>query len=250
MMETLADRVKRLRQEAERTMHAQSKRAYQSVPARTARDLAGLAWFLTGVGIGLWWIWERVVMPVWRFARKPGVWLARRYVDLWHWATVIIDPYGKPVFSKTRAGFMVIATGVFWFFMLWPLLGLATDSVIYLLTAQVDEHVILLSSQQLDSEKNTHMVEGCAELPCSDRNSLYFKVRGSLFNDLWTIAHLRGIQFYPDSVAAPIPMDVSECVITSYGLRQNLIAGFHLFPEILAVRSCNVVTATSKEKRQ
>lgn len=246
MTETLSERVARLRAEADRVVEQQRKRAYQSAPARAGRDIAGAAWFFTGVGIGLFWIWENIVRPLWRKARRPIVWTYRAYVSFWDKVVIVPDPYGKPVFSKTRAGLMVIATAIFWFILLGPLISVIADATIYALTAEVDERVILLSSQPLNDERNTHQVTGCTELPCAG-NPLYFLVRASLFNDLWTIAHLQGFSFYPDMVAAPIPMDVSECVITSYGLRRNFL-WLRMFPEILAVRSCNVVAATAKQR--
>lgn len=247
MSETLSERITRLRAEAERTVNEQRKRAYQSGPARTARDIAGFTWFLTGVGMGLFWVWEKIARPVWRFARRPMSWAMREYIGFWNYVTIIRDPYGKPTFSKTRAGLMVIGTLIFWFILLGPLLALAADCVIYALTAEVDEKLTLLSSQPLDEDRNTYIVVGCTEYPCTDQNSLSFKVRTTLFNDLWSVIHLRGFSFYPDRVAAPIPMDVSECVITSYGIRQNIF-GVRMFPDILSVKSCIVVLETRKEK--
>jgi hypothetical protein len=246
MAETLADKIRRLQAEMAARAATQKQRAYQSGTAKTARDIASATWFFASLSMGLHWAWVHFVWPVWRQVRRPLWWIAGRYVALWNWFVIVRDPYGKPTFSKTRAGVMVIATIGFWIFLLDPCLELVANSALYALTSHVDEEVILLSSQEVDTNHNTHNIEGCWKFPCSDSDSLYFRVKGGLFNNVWNIVHGKGM-FYPDYVAAAIPTVPSRCIITSYGFRANLILrSLNAFPEVLEVKSCDVIPSSGK----
>jgi hypothetical protein len=117
---------------------------------------------------------------------------------------------------------MVAATLAFLLFILDPLAALAWQTGLYAATAKVNEEVILLSSQEINSDRNVHNIEGCLKLPCSDTDSIYFRVQSSLFNHIWNLAHGKGL-FYPDYVAATVASTISRCIITSYGIRSSLI---------------------------
>jgi hypothetical protein len=242
MTESLADRVKRLQAEMAAQAATQKQRAYQSSTAKTARDIASATWFFATVGMGLHWAWVYFVRPIWRQARRPLWWLAKQYVALWDWFVIVRDPYGKPTFSKTRAGIMVIATAFCWWFLVDPLIGLACDTAIYAATVQNDEEIVLFGSQEIDSKNNVHIAEGCYTYPCKDGESLYFRIKNSLFNNLWKIAHAGGL-FYPDLVGAAIPTGYSRCVVASYGLRWRVfVMNTEIFPEIIDVKSCVGIT--------
>lgn len=244
MSETLRERVARLRADTERSFAEGQRHAYQSKTARTARDVAGVTWFIAGLAMGLHWAWIVVLTPTMRFLRRPAMWLARQYGRLWDRVVIVHDPYGKPGFSKTRAGLMVIATAFVWFFLLTPAIELTFDFIVYIATVRVDESVILLSSQEIDIDRNTHNIEGCWHFPCSDTDSVYFRVQNSTFNNAWNLLHGKGL-FLPDYVAAAVPTVPSRCVITSFGLRWSFIVrDFNLFPQVLAVKSCDAVSFT------
>jgi hypothetical protein len=246
MAETLADRVKRLQAEMATRASAQKQRAYQSSSAKAARDVASASWFFATLGMGLHWAWLYFVWPIWRQLRRPLWWLAGRYVALWNWFVIVRDPYGKPTFSKTRAGVMVIATALFWWFLVDPLVGLACDGAIYAATAQHNEEIVLFGSQEVDSKNNVHIAEGCYNYPCHDGASLYFRIKNSLFNNVWKMTHTGGF-FYPDLVAAAIPTGYSRCVVTSYGLRWRVfVMNTEIFPELLDVSSCEAIAPAAK----
>ena len=58
-------------------------------------------------------------------------------------------------------------------------------------------------------------------------------IRASNFNEAWSILSGRGL-FFPDYVAASVPVAVSRCKITSYGLRVKfLMRGFDIYPDLL-----------------
>ena len=128
---------------------------------------------------------------------------------------------------------LVAASLVFAWFILIPLLGFLFDVGLYLATAKRDEVVYLTNSQEIMPEDNVHSVQGCYELPCTDENSFYFRIRATLFNEVWSVVHGRGL-FFPDYVAASVPLSISQCTITSYGVRLKLIMrGADIYPDLL-----------------
>lgn len=241
MAEPLSERIKRAREEAAVAAARRQQRSYQSRAAEAARNMATLGRLVGAIAVGVQWAWDNVVGPLWRVVRKPLWRLLRAYLRLWDRVVIVSDPYGKPAVSRTRAGAMVFGTLLVWWYAVDPCLGLLWDSTLYALTAKRDETVILFSSQEIDSSKNRHNVEGCLAWPCADGESLYFRVQNSLFNNIWKLANA-GSLFYPDYVAAAVPLGNNRCVITSYGLRSRLIVmNIEIFPEIIDVKSCEAV---------
>lgn len=241
MADSLADRIRKLQSDLAATSAAQKKRAYQSGVGRAARDVGGVSWFFASLALGLQWAWTHVVWPAWRQIRRPLWWLTKLYVRLWNWTVIVQDPYGKPVFSKTRAGLMVIASVLFWLFFLDPIVDLALDMAVYTVTARVDESVILFGSQEVSGDKNVHNIEGCWTVSCGDTEAFYLRVKSGLFNQLWNFAHGKGI-FYPDYIAAAVPTGKSRCMITTYGVRFSfVIHNLNIYPEVLEVKSCDKV---------
>jgi hypothetical protein len=96
-----------------------------------------------------------------------------------------------------------------------------------------NEQVYLTNSQEIVPGENEHSVQGCHALPCTDDNSVYYRIRASNFNEAWSVLHGRGL-FYPDFVAAAVPVSISRCNITSYGLRiKFLMRGLDIYPDLL-----------------
>jgi len=135
----------------------------------------------------------------------------------------------------------VAASLVFAWFILVPLLGFLYDLGLYLVTVKHDEVVYLTNSQEILPDENVHSVQGCHELPCTDKNSFYFRIRATLFNEVWSVVHGRGL-FFPDYVAASVPLSISQCTITSYGVRLKLIMrGMDIYPDLLKTE-CSPMT--------
>ncbi len=134
---------------------------------------------------------------------------------------------------RPRAGVFLTASLVFAWFILVPALVFLFDVGLYLATVRKDEVVYLTNSQEIIPEENVHSVQGCHSLPCTDENSVYFRIRGTLFNEAWSLVHGHGI-FYPDYIAAAVPLSISKCTITTYGLRIKLVMrGMDIYPDVL-----------------
>lgn len=195
------------------------------------RQAAHNARFLAQLLLALGWIWRNVARPVLRFLRRPVTYLWRRYRALWDHCV-----YQNGRFSRARAGLMLLATWAFVWYLLLDTIDLVWDAGLYTLTARVDEHVYLNSSQQIDNWTGAHAIEGWARPPFSDDDAIYFRTSGGWFNQLWSLSHGKGL-FFPEYVGAAVPTGISKCVVTTYGIRLRLLNRINQFPDLLAV-SC------------
>jgi hypothetical protein len=120
-------------------------------------------------------------------------------------------------------------------------MGFLYDATLYIATVKHNESFYLHGSQETNVAGNIHSVKGCSRLPCSDEDSLYFRVTPSVFNHAWSLWHDHML-FYPDYVAAAVPDVVNKCTITTYGFRLKiLVRNTDLYPELLKA-SCQPVT--------
>lgn len=176
------------------------------------------------------WIWSNVVWPLFKIVRWPFHKAFILYVKFF-WNRFAVDKAtGK--FIKVRGGVTLLLTLAFLWFAALPLVGCVFDAGMYLATGR-RETVYLTNSQEIDPDNNVHSAQGCYALPCDDSNSIYYRIRASLFNEVWSISHGYGI-FYPDYVAAAIPSAVSKCDVTSYGIRLKFfMRSTDIYPDLI-----------------
>lgn len=228
----LSDEVKELREKMARQAYASDKTNARSWTGRTQHDLTAFHRFFFQFLAACHWVWSRMVWPTLRFLGKPVRWLWHLFRLLWDKVVYVEDAFQNRLFSKTRAGVFLAASAIFCWYLVVPLLGILFDTGVYLATKR-HETVYLTNSQEILPEENEHSVQGCYGLPCSDENSIYFRIRPSYFNQLWSLFHGRGF-FFPDYVAAAVPVSISKCTITSYGIRVKFLRrGLDLFPDLV-----------------
>jgi hypothetical protein len=235
VVDDLADRIRRFQEETRADAAARRRNTKASRAARVSQDIKFWGRFVAQVTQAVIWLRQYVWLPVWHVLKRVALAIARLYRRLWAWVVYRRDSDGELVFSRPRAGAMLLATGVFVWYLLIPLIRCGYDAALYAMTAQVDEQVYLLGSQEIDSTTGEHIVEGCSALPCSDRDAVYFRTEDSLFNNLWSLAHGRGM-FYPEYVGAAVPYSTSRCAITSYGVRKRFpFRIVNMYSDMLAV---------------
>ncbi|MGE3873171.1 MAG: hypothetical protein AB7F74_09455 [Parvibaculaceae bacterium] len=232
-MSTLRDEVEALKKKIADDAHEKGKTHARSWTGRTQYNLTALHKFFFQLLQALIWIYERVARPVVRVLFKPVRWLWHLYRLLWDKAVYYEDAYENRQFSKTRAGiFLLLSAGFAWYVFV-PAVVFLCHAILYFATVKHDEIVYLTNSQEIIPHENEHSVQGCHAIPCTDQNSIYFRIRASNFNEAWSILNGRGL-FYPDYVAASVPVAVSRCKITSYGLRIKLLMrGLDIYPDLL-----------------
>jgi hypothetical protein len=169
------------------------------------------------------------VKYVFRFFWGPMSFVRRWYGYLWD--EVVYDADGK--FSKRRAGAMIIVSVAFTWFLAVPIVMFFFHVGIYVLTHRT-ETAYLFNAQEIDPGSNVHSVQGCHALPCSDSESIYYRIEANAFNEVWSLVNGHGF-FFADYVAAAVPVTVSKCEITTYGFRMKLfMRGTDVYPYLLA----------------
>lgn len=212
--------------------HTKSQKTSQF--GRVSADVTKFQAFFFGVLSGLFWIFSKIVKPILLKVTGPiGRYLLNQYIKLWNKVVFKKDEYNLPIFSQIRAGIMILATGVFLWYLLIPSVHLVVDTGIYFATVQKNETTFLNGSQELNYNDGSHAIEGCSRLPCSSSDAFYMRTTSSWFNDIWSIIHT-GWFFYPDQVASGIPYDISECKVTTYGIRLRIFGRSLTYPNLLS----------------
>jgi hypothetical protein len=80
-------------------------------------------------------------------------------------------------------------------------------------------------------------MRGCHTRNCDSDSSLYYRIRPSLFNQLWSITH-NGTIFLPDAIGSSVPTGLTLCEVDSYGLRLRILMTFNIYPSVLKI-TCN-----------
>jgi hypothetical protein len=231
-MSELLDEVRRLKEKIDARGHQSRKEEAAAWTQRTREDISALQSLLSAIAGFFVWICRRI-LPLSRAAVVPAVWLWCLLRALWNRFVYIEDEFKNRRLSKRRAAIFSVAGLVFAWYVFVPVLVLLLDVALYLATAKRDEVVYLTNSQEIIPEDNVHSVQGCHQLPCTDENSFYFRIRATLFNEIWSVVHGRGL-FFPDYVAASVPLSISECKITSYGVRVKIfMRGMDIYPDLL-----------------
>lgn len=236
----LADEAQELLDKLRQQRAARDKSARYSRTARARSDLASGGKFFYQLSLASGWVWAWLARPIWRACAVATSWAWTKY--RWLWALVVYKRTVDDVllFSKTRAGIMLLLFGLWLWFLLLPIAEcVLIDAPLYMITAKIDEHVYLSGSQEINSSTGAHVIEGCSELPCTDRDAIYFRAENSLFNNLWSLWHGHGM-FFPEYVGAAVPYATTHCVVTTYGFRLRFTTRFlNIYPEILAVACSN-----------
>ncbi len=221
MTESLADRAKRLQEQTRAFVKSQNMDAKYSRSARVREDLATTGRFTYQFWQGFLWVREWILAPITRVFTRIARWIFHQYMRLWFSATKIRTEDGMLLFSKTRAGVMVAATGLFIWYGLFPVLDCVYDTGLYALTVQHDEHLFLFNSQEIDPTTGMHNIEGADHNPWTEQDSIYFRAENSLFANLWSLTHKAAL-YYPEYVGAAVPTAISRCIVTTYGFRMRL----------------------------
>jgi len=101
------------------------------------------------------------------------------------------------------------------------------------LTTQQYEVIYLTNAEEVNPEDDVYSVRGCETIPCSEANSVYFRVRPTAFHQVYSL-FTRGYFFYPDRVAAVVAPGVNECQVYSYGIRiKTLMRRGDWYPDML-----------------
>ena len=226
----LLRRAEKLKQTASNARKS-SKKNQESIIDEAHEHISDIHETYTQLKGTLSWLYKNIINPVLShpWIGKPFQW----YRSLWSAVVYINGNEDERIFSKKRAGIMVVITSIF----LWMLpviakgaVEFAWDSSRMLLSYKSEEIWYLGKSQEIDPEGNVFSAQGCESVECSDQTSIYFRITPSLAHHLWSLYH-NGNMFFPDFVAAGIQNDVNKCRVTGYGGRSECI--FSVTPTLI-----------------
>lgn len=237
----------------EKTLNRQKKKEYRDAKKKSEtrvermnQDLGAFHRFVIQVGLASVWVWSHLLHPLWRGFSAVFHWVFRQYRKVWALTVYRRDQFDNLRLSKTRAG-MFLAGTLFSLFFFYEIAGFVYDTGMYAATSQHNEVMYLTNSQEVDAANNVHAVKGCDALPCSDTDSVYFRLNPSAFNHVWSLIH-NHMLFFPDYVSAAVPPGLNRCIISSYGIRIKLLMrGLDVYPELLKA-SCVPVTTSIHDK--
>lgn len=247
MSDPLLDKIAATQKRVQQFRYEKQKQFDQSATGKLSREVSAWSKFWYRFSSSIAWIYKTLIWPITRRLLLSIKWIATKYRDLFIWVSYKKDKYGDSEFSKIRGGLTIIAT-VFAVMIASVLIEVGTIGIFwYLPTVQHDEELYLYNSQKISDGLNlystmddVHEVHGCESLPCTDQNSVTFHVRGSWFNEFWSIAH-HGTLFYPGYVAGAVAPIMEQCTITSYGIRKKfkaLIRQWDIYPDLIQVKKC------------
>lgn len=227
----LLERIKQITARADRVQYDREKRHAASAIGTVEREAVSFHKFFYQFSQVIGWGLRSLVYPLWRPLYRSVTWILSWYIRLWNRIVHVPDQYGNPCFSKARAIPFVGATLAF--VLLLPMMG---DTFLYFGTVK-REIVYLNNSQEILPIEGVHSVQGCQRLPCTEGDAIYFRIRPTLFNEVWSLLHHR-TWFYSDYVAAAVPPVVSKCEAVTYGVRVKLfVRGLNIYPDLIDV-SC------------
>jgi hypothetical protein len=106
------------------------------------------------------------------------------------------------------------------------------DGTMMATTTQIDQPVYLTGANPYDNSDDIFYVKGCEELPCTDSNSVLYRVRDNFLLSAYRFT-TTGHAFWPEDVGAAIPEETSACLISTYGVRNRILG---MYPHITSVQ--------------
>lgn len=187
------------------------------------------------------WIWIKILRPAGRPLWAALGWLWTRWRAAWDaW---VYDDQGR--FAWNRGGIFLSGTLVV-LYLTPAFLALLFDAGLYAATVS-DDRVYLTQSEEIYPDDDVHSIKGCAARPCTDQNTVYYRVGPSAFNHLWSLGHNADL-FYPDEVAAAVPPGMNDCLVRRYGVRAKfLMRRMDIYPKALRIMCEPVQDAAAKD---
>lgn len=163
-----------------------------------------------------------------RFFLGAALGIANRY-KRWIWNRWARNAEGR--YTWKRVGATVMAT----LFLLWiiPSMILTVWQAGLMATTWKDEVVFLTNSEEVDPIGEVHSIRGCRNIPCTESDAIYYRVRASWMHDLYALKKRQHF-FYPEEVAGVVAPGVNRCEVSSYGIRvRALMRGWGIYPDML-----------------
>ncbi len=154
-------------------------------------------------------------------------WAWRGYKNLFNKVAHTKDENGDLVFSKKRAAGMVLATMMAAAWTVNNGLPLAVHTAYdgAMLLNSKEATIYLNKAQEIFPEDDIHQTSGCFQYPCTDEDTMYFRIRDNIVLDLQSW-YEHGHGYYPEDVAGVIENGTNYCKIKYYGIRNKTMGWY------------------------
>lgn len=180
--------------------------------------------------------WAAISDTYHRRAHGPLSWIVRTIAAIGRWYRDRVWKRFTRNADGERTPKRIAATLFTTLLVLWmiPSALLATWQVGLMATTwKSQEEIFLTSAEEIDPEGEIHSIRGCRNIPCGEKDAIYFRVRSSWMHDVYAMK-TRGYFFYPEEVASVVAPGVNKCTVTSYGIRvRALMRGWGIYPDML-----------------
>lgn len=172
-------------------------------------------------------LWNLVKTPVLFLYGKIAV-IFRWYKTLW--VRFTHNKYDEFVYKK---GVIMAASTAAAVIVVPTILSLLLQTGYYLATHK-KESIYLIQSEEIFPEDNIWGVRGCYTQNCDSDSSLYYRIKPSIFHQLWSLTHTGSI-FLPDAIGSSVPTGMTRCEVDSYGIRLRILMTFNIYPSVLGI---------------
>lgn len=172
-----------------------------------------------------------------------GRWMLK--ISSWYkqkWVKYTYNKYGEFIYKR---GLAMIAATLASFFVLFITINLLLQTAYYFTTYK-KEIIYLNHSEEIYPDDNIWGVRGCHTKQCDSDSSLYFRIKPSTFHHIWSILH-SGRIFLPDAIGSSVPTGLTQCEVTSYGVRMRLTMLFNIYPNILKIKCDETIHEASSK---
>ena len=175
------------------------------------------------------------IFSLWNVVKKPSAFIGAKVLAVlrWYkrlWVKYTHNKYDEFVYKRGAAmalatmAAIIIIPGVVGFF----------GDIGYYLATHKKESIYLIQSEEIYPDDNIWGVRGCYTQNCDSESSMYYRIKPSWFNHVWSLSHTGNI-FFPDAVAASVPTGLTKCEVDSYGVRFRILMTFNIYPSILNI---------------
>lgn len=175
------------------------------------------------------------IFSVWNTIKTPCTAIGGKLAILFGWYKKIWVKYTHNKYDEFeyKKGVAMIAATLASVVIIPYIAKLFFDTGYYLATHK-KESIYLTQSEEIYPDDNIWGVRGCYTKDCDSDSSLYYRIRPSLFNYMWSLGH-NGTIFLPDAIGASVPTGLTKCEVDSYGIRLRILMTFNIYPSVLKI---------------
>jgi hypothetical protein len=231
------DLLSKLRASAAKDVAGDARRALKGAN-QVAKNISDIAEGTKNAVATAGWLKTNIGEPLWAIANPLIGRACRAYGRMWNKRAYVTDADGDRVFSKKRAGIIILASAFAAAAAYEAVPETARSIAFATWWATTNKTEYLVMNKADPSKGSSFVATGCHSWPCDSDNTIDFQIDDSAFHDIHRLITHREM-FYPSFIAAAVPAVPSACEIDYYGSRGKVLARWgHFYPRLFDVKTC------------